>query len=306
RIVFMGSPEFAVPSLEALLKCHEVLAVYTRADSVRGRGRTVIPTPVKSAAIEAGLTVEQPTTLRDPDTVRRLAAYRPDVICVAAYGMILPPEVLAIPPLGCLNVHASMLPRHRGAAPIHRAILDADEHTGVVIMRMEEGLDTGPFTALRTTKVGDKTVESLSSELAVLGADALIEALDALAAGSVEWTAQDEASATYAAKMTDADVSLTPDLDVKSALRRVRASTSSARSKIVACGRRVDVLVASPSNIMIAPGRVLHAGDDLVVGFADGSLRLDVVRAEGRGAIEGHAFACGARIDADEHWSSAE
>jgi methionyl-tRNA formyltransferase len=303
RVVFMGSPDFAVPSLAALIGRHEVVAVYTRTDSVRGRGKTVIPTPVKIKALEAGLPVEQPITLRDPETVRRLASYRPDVICVAAYGMILPAEVLAIPTYGCLNVHASILPRHRGAAPVHRAILEGDERTGVVIMFMKEGLDTGPFTALQSTEVGEKTVDALMSELAVLGAESLIETLEAVPCDSVDWTVQDEANATYAAKMTDADVCLTPDLDVKVALRRVRASTSSARSKIIACGRRVDVLAASPSDVLVAPGQMLHSGGDLVAGFADGGMRLDTVRAEGKGSLEGHAFACGARVDVDEHWS---
>ncbi len=165
----MGTPDFALPSLRTLFDDHDVVAVYTRPDAVSGRGTITRPSPVKRAATELGLTVEQPASLRDPATQRALAAYAPDVCVVAAYGLILPPDVLAIPHQGCVNVHASLLPRWRGAAPVQRAILAGDAVTGVSIMRMEEGLDSGPYCVVETVEVGEKNADEVTRELATRG-----------------------------------------------------------------------------------------------------------------------------------------
>ena len=192
RIVFMGTPDFAASVLSELASQHEVVAVYTRPDAVRGRGKQLVPSPVKVEACERGIPVFTPKTLRDADEQQALAALEPDVICVAAYGMLLPAEVLSIPEHGCLNVHASLLPRWRGAAPIERAILSGDEEVGVCIMRMEEGLDTGDYCVCRSLEVGDKDVALLTDLLADLGAHALLTALTQLEAGCIRWTRQDE------------------------------------------------------------------------------------------------------------------
>ena len=200
RIVFMGTPDFAASVLSELASQHEVVAVYTRPDAVRGRGKQLVPSPVKVEACERGIPVFTPKTLRDADEQQALAALEPDVICVAAYGMLLPAEVLSTPEHGCLNVHASLLPRWRGAAPIERAILSGDEETGVCIMRMEEGLDTGDYCVCRSLEVGDKDVALLTDLLADLGAHALLTALTQLEAGCIRWTRQDEEHVTYAEK----------------------------------------------------------------------------------------------------------
>ena len=190
RVVFMGTPEFAATILDDLVQHHDVVAVYTRPDAVRGRGKRLEPSPVKVVAERHGLAVLTPRTLRDEEAQRELAAFRPDVICVAAYGAILPKAVLDIPTHGCLNVHASLLPRWRGAAPIERAILAGDEEAGVCIMRMEEGLDTGAYCVCRTAVVGRKNAAALTDELANLGSHALLTALvhveEGAADGAVE------------------------------------------------------------------------------------------------------------------------
>jgi len=306
----MGSPEFAVPSLRALAQHHEVVAVYTQPDKPRRRGKELVPTPVKLAAIELGIEVLEPATLRSADQAARLANLAPDVVCVAAYGMILPPEILSIPKLGCINVHASLLPRHRGAAPIHRAILDGDVMAGVSIMLMEEGLDTGPYAATAAVEVDDLGVAELTSLLAEEGARVLLMTLDEIAAGSVSWQVQDDAAATYAAKITDADLVLEPTLALTDALRRVRASSGSARAKLRFAGRSIDILEAGsaagdPSEDAPASGMLLRGPDSLLVGFSDGVLAARVVRPEGKQVMSGHAFALGARIDSPAPWERA-
>jgi len=305
RVVFMGTPEFAVPSLRALASAHDVVAVYTQPDRPRGRGRQPRPSPVKSVAEESGIAVEQPATLRDAEVIARLSGYAPDVICVAAYGLILPSEVLAVPPLGCLNVHASLLPKYRGAAPVHRAILRGDEETGVSIMRVEEGLDTGPYAAVRTVRVGDKNVPTLTAELAEMGAEALLDTLEKLEAGTVVWTPQDESEATYAPKVSAHDVALEPSLPVQEALRRIRASTPSARTRVCLGDREVEVLDAHPSPTFLAAGEVQVVPEGLLLGFADGTLGVSQCKPAGRPAMEGCAFARGARLDCDVPWSGA-
>jgi len=305
RVVFMGTPEFAVPSLRALASAHDVVAAYTQPDRPRGRGRQPRPSPVKVVAEDLGIAVEQPATLRDPGVIARLTGYAPDVICVAAYGLILPSEVLALPRLGCLNVHASLLPKHRGAAPVHRAILEGDEETGVSIMRVEAGLDTGPYASVRTVRVGDKDVVCLTAELADAGANALLETLEKLDAGTVVWTPQDESEATYAAKVGPQDVALDPSLPVQEALRRIRASTPSARTRVRLGDREVEVLDARPSPTFLAAGEVQVAPDALLLGFADGTLSVSQCKPAGRPAMEGCAFMRGARLDSDVRWTDA-
>ncbi|HEY5549319.1 MAG TPA: methionyl-tRNA formyltransferase [Coriobacteriia bacterium] len=303
RVVFMGTPSFAVPSLEALLRDHEVVAVYTRPDAAKGRGRRLTASPVKERAIRDGIRVEQPRNLRDPEYADVLRSLRPDAIVVAAYGVILPSEIIELPRLGCFNVHASLLPRWRGAAPIQRAILADDVETGVSIMRMEAGLDTGPWCIQAATPVGAKTTAQLTDELAELGATVLLAALELLARDGCEWVAQDEALVTYAAKVTAADVALAPELTVGEALRRVRASGPTAPSRMCIAGRSFVVVSATVSDLRPAlAGVATDAG--LTLGLADGALRLDVIVPEGRSAMPSEAYLRGARLSADESWSA--
>jgi methionyl-tRNA formyltransferase len=304
RIIFMGTPEFAVPTLTRLTPQHNVLAVLTQPDRVRGRGRDRSPTPVKVAATELGLDVYEPDSLSDPATLALMRRAKPDAIVVAAYGKILPPEVLVLPKHGCINVHASLLPRHRGAAPVHRAILDGDQTTGVSIMLMEEGLDTGPVALKAETPVGEKTADELIETLSFIGAETLSEVLNEIKAGGVTWVPQDETRATYAEKVTADDVVLTPDLTVDQALRRVRASTRSARSKVCIGGDTLDVLDATTCECDLGPGAVLSEKNRLAIGMRDGDVELVTVRAAGKAAMEGPCFARGARLGDDVCWES--
>jgi methionyl-tRNA formyltransferase len=204
NIVFMGTPEFAVPSLLQMLKNgYNVAGVVTQPDRPKGRKRELAPPPVKIAALEAGLPVMQPERLRHPDAVAELAKWRPDLIVTAAYGQILPKTVLDMPPLGCINVHASLLPKYRGGAPIHHAIMNGERVTGVTIMYMAEGLDTGDIISKVEVPIGDDdNVGTMFEKLAHAGAELLIETLPKIMSGQAERVPQDESQATYAPNIT--------------------------------------------------------------------------------------------------------
>lgn len=298
----MGTPEFAVPSLEALLAVHEVVAVYTRPDAASGRGSTLRPTPVKSAAVAADVTVLQPPTLRDPAVIAQVASHGADVIIVAAYGLILPLGVLEAAVHGAVNVHASLLPRWRGAAPIERAILAGDQITGVSIMRMEEGLDTGPYCVQLSTSVADKTAIELSTELASLGASALLEALRHIEAGTCVWQPQQEAGVTYAAKLEKPELLLDPTLQAEQALRRVRASSRHAPARAVLAGHEVVVTEATRVSGGPAQGCMAVDRDGVLLGFSDGALKVTALRPQGRTDTEAVAWARGARLASGATW----
>ena len=200
KIIYMGTPDFAVPALVALAEAgHEIGYVVTQPDAVRDRGKKVKMTPVKEKALELGIEVLQPDRVKgDEEFFATISAYEPDLIAVAAYGQILPKNVLDLPKLGCVNIHGSILPRWRGAAPIQRSIQAGDEETGITIMYMEEGLDTGAMLSKRTTPIADKNGEQLHDELSVMGAELLVETLPKLEAGELTPEVQDDALATYA------------------------------------------------------------------------------------------------------------
>ena len=197
RVVFMGTPDFAVPSLRELASRFEVVLVLTRPDAVRSRGKKLEPSPVKAAALELDIPVMEATRIT-PEVMDRLHEAEADIFCVAAYGCILPDEVLNMAPLGIVNVHASLLPRWRGAAPIQRAILAGDERAGISIMRIGHGVDTGAYCAQASCSVAGKTADELTAELAQLGADLLCDTLPALADETAVWTEQDESLVTHA------------------------------------------------------------------------------------------------------------
>lgn len=301
RVVFMGTPAFAVPSLQSLATSHDLVAVYTRPDRAAGRGRGTRPCPVKIAALALGVPVLQPSTLRGP-AVSELVTLRPDVVCVAAFGMLLPPEILAVPRHGCINVHASLLPRHRGAAPIQRAILEGDTATGVSIMRMEAGLDTGPYALQRAVAIGERYAHEIEADLATLGAEALTEVLAALESGEVAWTPQDDEAATYAAKISKDDVALLPELTVTEAFRRVRAATRSAPARACVGDTELTVVRARVVSEAIAAGATCLIDGWPVLGFTDGCLLLDVVRPAGKGDMPGGDWVRGARLAEDVCW----
>jgi methionyl-tRNA formyltransferase len=206
RVVFFGSPDFALPSLEAVAREHQAVAVVSQPDRPAGRGKRLHPPPVKELALRLGLRVEQPIKVRDGVLAKLLSGFQPDVFVVVAYGRILPPDLLAVPKLGAWNVHASLLPKYRGAAPIQWAVIRGESKTGVCVMRMEEGLDTGPVAASREEPIrDDDTAGALAERLALLGSQLLVETLPRIADGSVTLQAQDEAGATLAPLMKKED-----------------------------------------------------------------------------------------------------
>ena len=224
-VVFAGTPEFAVPALRALAAGpHRIAAVYTRPDRPAGRGRRLAGSAVKAAATGLGLTVEQPESLRARAARERLAGYRPDLLVTAAYGLILPPEILAVPAAGCINVHASLLPRWRGAAPVQHALLAGDAETGATIMRMDAGVDTGGILLARRCPVRpDDTARSLTGRLARIGAEALGEAMAGLAAGRLAPRPQDPSAATLAPRIRKADARMDWSRGARDLERMVRA-----------------------------------------------------------------------------------
>lgn len=225
RIIFAGTPAFAVIALQALLATHhEVCAVYTQPDRPAGRGRKLVASPVKQTAIDCDIPVSQPISLKDPVAQETLHSLHADLMVVAAYGLILPRLVLAIPRLGCINIHASLLPRWRGAAPIQRAIMAGDHETGISIMQMDSGLDTGAVMLRQHCPIlDDDTAANLHDRLAELGAQSLLQALQSIQTGTVQLMPQDDSLANYAAKINKAEADLDWRLDALSLQRKVRA-----------------------------------------------------------------------------------
>ena len=302
RIVFMGTPEFAVPSLRALCEradnC-EVVAVVTREDKPSGRGRKLNPPPVKVYAESQNIPVLQPKGVKNPSVQQELRAFSPDLIVVAAYGRILPPVVLYLPNIACVNVHASLLPKHRGASPIAHAILAGDQEVGVCIMQMEEGLDTGPvYLARKKQMSAQATCGSLTEELAELGALALLDALPGILDGSLQAVPQDDGCATYAPLLKKEDGLL--DFCEPAAVleRRVRAFDPWPGATTYKGDLRVLVLASSVSDKVDGePGTVVEAGGrGVVVACRSGSLRLERVKPAGRKAMDASAWAAGRGI----------
>lgn len=296
RVVFMGTPDFAVPSLEALAERHDVALVLTRPDAVRGRGKALVPSPVKARALELGLSVLE-TSRMTPEALDALRAAAADVFCVAAYGCILPDEVLTMAPGGCVNVHASLLPRWRGAAPIQRAILAGDAETGVSIMRIGHGVDTGAYCAQASTPVGEKGAEELTAELARLGAELLVGTIPSVLDGTAVWVEQDEALVTHAAKIAKAELALDPADAARENALRVQASGDTAPARCAVAGRGVRVCAARSAEKDMAPGAVTVGHGRVWLGCADGALELLCVKPDGKREMEASAWAAGLRGD---------
>ncbi|WP_160285391.1 methionyl-tRNA formyltransferase [Pseudomonas knackmussii] len=284
RIVFAGTPDFAAEHLKALLDTpHQIVAVYTQPDRPAGRGQKLMPSPVKQLAVEHGLPVLQPPTLRNEEAQAELAALQPDLMVVVAYGLILPQVVLDIPRLGCINSHASLLPRWRGAAPIQRAVEAGDAESGVTVMQMEAGLDTGPMLLKIATPISaEDTGGSLHDRLARLGPPAVIEAIAGLAAGTLQGEVQDDALATYAHKLNKEEAKLDWSLPAAELERRVRAFDPWPVCHTTLNGETLKVWAARLGEGKGEPGKILDASrDGLLVGCGEGSLLLTRVQLPG-------------------------
>jgi methionyl-tRNA formyltransferase len=301
-ILFAGTPEFAVPALEALVRSsHRVVAVYTQPDRPAGRGQQLAASAVKQCAMSHGLPVEQPATLREPAAVERLQRWSPDVMVVAAYGLLLPQSILQTPRLGCINIHASLLPRWRGAAPIHRAIAAGDTQSGVTIMQMEVGLDTGPMLLTRAVPIDAReTAASLHDRLAALGAEALLEALDEIARGTAQPRAQPAEGVTYATKLRKEEAAIDWSRPAAEIDRQIRAFDPWPVAETRLHGQQLRVWQAIPIDAPASreAGEVIAtsaAGIDVSTG--KGVLRLTRVQSAGRKAMSAAEFLKAHRLD---------
>ena len=300
RVVFMGTPDFAVPSLRELASRFEVVLVLTRPDAVRSRGKKLEPSPVKAAALELDIPVMEATRIT-PEVMDRLHEADADIFCVAAYGCILPDEVLHMAPLGIVNVHASLLPRWRGAAPIQRAILAGDERAGISIMRIGHGVDTGAYCAQASCSVAGKTADELTAELAQLGADLLCDTLPALADETAVWTEQDESLVTHAQKISKAEMRLDPQESALVNLRRVLASSDAAPARCIAAGKPVRIMRAVAADgdaSMCAAGELVCQSKRIYIGCSDGALEVMSVKPDGKRQMDASAWAAGLHGDA--------
>jgi len=304
NLVFAGTPEFAVPALSALLDAgHAILAVYTQPDRPAGRGRKLGMSAVKEFALEQGLRVHQPVTLKSESEVETLRASKPDALIVIAYGLILPKSILSIPQFGCINVHASLLPRWRGAAPIQRAIEAGDAMTGVTIMQMEEGLDTGAMLALAEIPIGaDDNAATLHDRLADLGGRLLVDTLAQLERGAIVPQAQDNARATYAAKLKKEEARLDWNAHAELLARRVRAFNPWPVAHTTLDGQTLRLWHAQVESGTPAgqpPGTVLTAdADGVLVQCATGVLRITRLQLEGGKVLDARAFLNGRPLPA--------
>jgi methionyl-tRNA formyltransferase len=298
RVIFMGTPDFAVRALGAIAESHhQVIAVYTQPPRPAGRGHAERPTPVHEKAEELGIPVYTPARLRDPDAQAEFAALGADIAVVAAYGLILPKPVLEAPKYGCINIHASLLPRWRGAAPIQRAILAGDEKTGITIMQMDEGLDTGDILAAEAIEIGPATTcAELHDRLAVLGGRMVVYVLNGLEGGVIQATPQPEEGAVYAKKLEREEGRLDWRCPAAELERRVRAFSPWPGAWFEAEGTRIKVIevqvMASGGDVV--PGQILD--DRLTIACGSGSLRIRRLQREGKTAQDAAEFLRGFQL----------
>jgi methionyl-tRNA formyltransferase len=303
RVVFFGTPAFAVPTLDALLESHHaVVAVVTQPDRPRGRGHRTSDAPVKARAVEAQLPVLQPNRLKDADFVSAFADLKSDLAVVAAYGKILPESLIATPRLGMINVHASLLPKYRGAAPVHRAVIAGERETGVTIMRVVKALDAGPMMAKAPRLIGpDETSDVVEAGLARLGASLLRDVVDQLAAGSATETRQDDGLATYAHRLTKDDGIVDWTRTAAQIHDLIRGLHPWPHAFSYLDGRRLILLRSSPDLAAVTqpPGTIVEAaGDALVVATASGTLRILQLQPEGKRPLSAREFLTGHRVSA--------
>ena len=295
RLAFMGTPDFAVPALQALHDAgHEIAAVYSQPPRRAGRGKQLTPSPVQHLAESLGLPVRTPVSLKNEEEQTSFAALDLDVAIVAAYGLILPQAILDAPKMGCLNIHGSLLPRWRGAAPVQRAILAGDTETGITIMQMEAGLDTGPMLLKATSQINGKTAGELTDELARTGADLMVEYLASPSDYSAE--PQDDALATYAKKIEKQDARLDFSQPADQVERQIRAYNPQPGAFFEYQGQRFRILEAQVSETTGPAGTILD--DHLLIGCGTGSIQPAIIQKAGKPAMELKSFLNGTKIPA--------
>jgi methionyl-tRNA formyltransferase len=302
RLIFMGTPEFSVPTLlELVAHGHEIAAVYTRAPKPAGRGMKLQPTPVEVEARRLGIPVLTPKTLKTPEALAEFSGHAADAAVVVAYGMILPQAILDAPKLGCFNLHASLLPRWRGAAPINRAIMAGDAETGVMVMKMDVGLDTGDVAMAERIAISDQmTASDLHDALARLGGDLMVRAMGALERGSLKLSKQSEEGVTYAAKIDKAEARIDWNKPAREVLRHIHGLSPfpGAWSEIDGGGdaARVKILRCEPAKGAGAPGAVLD--EELTIACGDGAIRIVELQRAGKAPMKAAEFLRGVPLKA--------
>ncbi|MBQ8382203.1 MAG: methionyl-tRNA formyltransferase [Clostridia bacterium] len=300
RVLFMGTPDFAIPALRALASAHEVVCVVSQPDKPKGRGMQLHPTPVKSAAQELGIEVRQPVTLKDGAFLPDLEGLRPDVIVVVAYGKILPEYVLNFPKFGCINIHGSLLPAYRGAAPMQRAIMDGNRVTGITTMQMAKGLDTGDMLEIAEVEIAENdNFEVIHDKLAQAGADLILSTLAGLEAGTITPVKQDDSLATYAAKIEKSDCVLDFTRSAEELHDQIRGLSPIPLAFTKLNGKLLKIVTSkvSPESSTKAPGTVLSIDKGVIaVATGDGILHITDVLPEGKGRMSAAAFVNGKKI----------
>jgi methionyl-tRNA formyltransferase len=307
RLIFMGTPEFAVPTLlELVAQGHEIAAVYTRAPKPRGRGMKLQATPVEQEARRLGIPVLTPATLRTPGALEEFLVHNADAAVVVAYGMILPKPILDAPKYGCFNLHASLLPRWRGAAPINRAVMSGDAETGVMVMKMDVGLDTGDVAMAERLTISDKmTASDVHDALARLGADLMVRAMAALERGALQLTKQSEAGVTYAAKIEKAEAKIEWGRSAHDVLRHIHGLSPfpGAWSEVVVDGEAVRLKILRCESVRGsgAPGTLLD--DQLTVACANGAIRIIELQRAGKAPMKTAEFLRGTPLKSGARFS---
>lgn len=300
RVLFMGTPDFAIPTLRALASAHEVVCVVSQPDKPKGRGMQLQPTPVKAAAMELGIEVRQPVTLKDQAFLPDLTELRPDVIVVVAYGKILPEYVLSFPKYGCINGHGSILPAYRGAAPMQRAIMEGNKVTGMTTMQMAKGLDTGDMLEIAEVEIApDDNFETIHDKLAAVGANLMLSTLAGLEAGTITPVKQDDALATYAAKIEKADCLLDFTRSASELHDQIRGLSPIPLAFTKLNGKLLKIVTSkvSTETSTKAPGTVLSLDKGVIaVATGDGILHITDVLPEGKGRMSAAAFVNGKKI----------
>ncbi len=312
RIIFAGTPDFSVPALNSLINAgHELICVYTQPDKKTGRGQKILPPPVKQCALEHNIPVKQPISLKTPEAAQEIRQLSPDVMVVVAYGMLLPQEILDIPRLGCLNIHASLLPKWRGAAPIQRSLEAGDEQTGICIMQMELGLDTGPvLSEVRTDINQDDTSASLHDRLAEQGAHALTQVLPALEAGTITAVSQDHDNSTYAQKITKSEALIDWSQSAKSIDCQIRAFNPWPICQTTLEQKRIRIWFStfahneeSQKLHNAAPGTIISADNNgIQVACGQGSIFIKRLQRDGGKPLECGEFLNGQKLVAGQQF----
>jgi methionyl-tRNA formyltransferase len=301
RICFMGTAAFALPTMQAVVAAEEVVAVVTQPDRPQGRGREVAPPPVKTRALRLGLPIMQPERVKDPLFLAQLAELRPELIVVAAFGQILPAAILDFPPLGCINVHPSLLPQYRGAAPFQRAIIQGETRTGVSVYRMDQGMDTGPLLLTREVEIAEaETAEELGQRLAEVGGELVQEVIKGLKAGTLKPTPQDEKGASYAPLFKKADGLIPWQEDAAQIRNRIRGMVPWPVAYTAWQGKMLKVYKGKTGGGFGTPGEIISLDSGIEVACGTGSIVIEELQIEGGKRIGWKEFCRGHRLTRGE------